>query len=276
MNLPCPTCKQYKVPSTAVDGLIYHNGQVLLIQRRHDPFKDCYAFPGGFVEYGEDPKKTVVNEVWEETGLKTEIDQLVGVYGAPDRDPRSHIMSIAYSLRITGGEPRASDDAKTLGWFPIDNLPPLAFDHQSIVNDFRLNNKITGEYQGWNLNKKLVFCSQSRHLMYLSLIINKYVIEHGSVPINSFTNFGYFLSELVRRHDVVEGINNIMNRCDEQWVFGPITPGVDMEIEFCKKIGKPTRFFHLKEDPTAPPTINEVDEQTLRSSYQSESKNSTI
>ncbi len=102
--------------------------------------------------------------------------------------------------------------------------------------------------------------------MHASLLICKYVIEKNCVPINSFTNFGYFLYELVPRHDIAEGINNIINRCDEQWVFGPISRGVELEIDMCKEIGKKIRFFDISEEE-APCKIEEVDEAFLRKKY---------
>ncbi|RKX48535.1 MAG: ADP-ribose pyrophosphatase, partial [Thermotoga sp.] len=76
-------------------------------------------------------------EVKEETNLETEIDYLFGVYSDPDRDPRGHTVSIVYVLKRRGGTLRGGDDAEDARFFPLDELPELAFDHGKILSDFR-------------------------------------------------------------------------------------------------------------------------------------------
>lgn len=273
---PCKKCKRYKTPYVAVDGLIYDKGKILLIKRniKDQAFYGSYALPGGFLEYNEKTEEAVVREVWEETGLKTEINQLIEIRSSKDRDPRGHILSISYSLRVKSGvlkKSKTPNEVSKMKWFDINHLPKLAFDHREIIHAFQKQSKIFRNYHGWNLNRKLVFCSHSRHLMHSSLLICKYVIEEGYVPINSFTNFGYFLYELVPRHDIAEGINNIINRCDEQWVFGPITEGVELEIEMCREIGKKVRYFDISEDES-PCRIEETTESFLRKKYKANNK----
>ncbi len=265
MHYPCDTCGQYKIPSLTVDGIVHNNSKILLIKRskQDEPFFDSYALPGGFVDYGETCEKAVVREVWEETGLKTEVNQLIGSYSKPQRDPRRHIVSLSYSLSIVSGQLKNSSETRDIDWYDLDALPELAFDHADMIADFRQKNRLYGQYNGWDLGKKLIFCSHSRHFMHASLLICKYVIDKECVPINSFTNFGYFLYELVPRHDIAESINNIINRCDEQWVFGPITEGVRMEINMCRQMGKPIRFFQILENEH-PVLIKETAEESLR------------
>ena len=119
-----------------VDGVIIHNNGVVLIKRKREPFKDHYALPGGFVEYGETVEEALVREMEEETGLKVRPVKLVGVYSKPDRDPRGHTVSVAF-LCIGEGELKAGDDAKEAHVFPIDEALklPLAFDHEKILRD---------------------------------------------------------------------------------------------------------------------------------------------
>ena len=90
---------EYKSPKLAADGIILENGKILLIKRRNEPFKDKWALPGGFVEYGEKVEDAAVREVFEETGLKTKIMDLVGIYSDPNRDPRGHIVSAVFLLK---------------------------------------------------------------------------------------------------------------------------------------------------------------------------------
>ncbi|EGD71835.1 MAG: Putative NUDIX hydrolase [Candidatus Parvarchaeum acidiphilum ARMAN-4_'5-way FS'] len=126
---------EYKSPSLAVDGVILKDNQILLIKRKNDPYKDKWAIPGGFVEYGEKTEDAVLREVKEETGLEAKISDLVGVYSNPKRDPRKHVVSITYLLKDISGTEKGGDDAKEAKWWNINELPELAFDHKYIIND---------------------------------------------------------------------------------------------------------------------------------------------
>jgi 8-oxo-dGTP diphosphatase len=124
-----------KVVRLTVDGVIVEEGKILLIKRGNEPYKGLWALPGGFVEYGETTEKAVVREVKEETGLLCNIVKLVGVYSDPDRDPRGHTVSVVYMLKVSTGGVSAGDDAVKARWFPVDELPELAFDHSIIIKD---------------------------------------------------------------------------------------------------------------------------------------------
>ena len=127
---------EWKKPSVTADGIVTKDGAVLLVKRGNEPFKGSYALPGGFLEEGETLEHCVVREVREETGIRTDVAQLVGVYSAPDRDPRGHFVTAVYQMRYVGGVPKAGDDASHAEWVPLDKLPPLAFDHAKIIHDF--------------------------------------------------------------------------------------------------------------------------------------------
>jgi len=125
----------HKIPSLTTDGIIFKNNQILLIKRKNPPFKGKWALPGGFVEYGEKTEYAIIREVSEETGLKTKINKLAGVYSDPDRDPRGHTVTIVYILDIIFGDINAGDDASNVKFFNIKELPKLSFDHGKIIND---------------------------------------------------------------------------------------------------------------------------------------------
>jgi 8-oxo-dGTP diphosphatase len=126
---------KYKTPSLTTDGIIIKNKEILLIKRKNPPFKGKWALPGGFIEYGEKAEEAVVREVEEETGLKTQIKKLVGVYSDPARDPRGHTVSVVYLLEIYGGKLLASDDASEVKFYKLNELPALSFDHSEIIKD---------------------------------------------------------------------------------------------------------------------------------------------
>jgi len=128
---------RWDVPRVAVDAIVLHRGKLVLVCRGNEPFRGRFALPGGFVEFGESLEDAVRREVREETGLETRVDRLVGVYGDPGRDPRGHTISAAFALRSVGGELRAATDAAAVKIVHLGQAPPLAFDHDRILADFR-------------------------------------------------------------------------------------------------------------------------------------------
>ncbi|HRB71200.1 NUDIX hydrolase [Flavobacterium sp. WV_118_3] len=107
---------------------------ILLIKRANEPFKNDWALPGGFVDQDEDLMDAAIRELFEETTIKTDHLEQIGAFGKPFRDPRSHTVSVAYFGMVPENTVAvAADDAKEAAWFPIKELPKLAFDHQEIV-----------------------------------------------------------------------------------------------------------------------------------------------
>ena len=122
-------------PPLAADPLVVHEGKVLLVKRGREPFKGRWALPGGFVDPGESVEAAVLRELKEETGLVGAIDRLHGVYSAAGRDPRGPTVSVVYRVRVQSVDAKGGDDAEEAKFWPIDALPPLAFDHAQIVRD---------------------------------------------------------------------------------------------------------------------------------------------
>ncbi len=124
-------------PRLTVDGVLVEDGKLLVVVRRNDPFRGWPALPGGFIELGETIADALRREVREETGLDVVLGSLVGVYSEPGRDPRGHIVSIAYEVARRGRiEPTAGSDAAGVSWVPVSPIPGLAFDHARILSDF--------------------------------------------------------------------------------------------------------------------------------------------
>lgn len=113
------------------DGQIY----VLLIQRGNDPYKGYWAFPGGFLNMDETVAHCAERELEEETGIVLTGMQLVGIYSDVERDPRGRVVTAAYAAMTTMPEANAADDATAAQWWPLNNLPELAFDHDVILED---------------------------------------------------------------------------------------------------------------------------------------------
>lgn len=134
---------EFPRPSVTTDILVFsiRDGalQVLLIERKFDPFKGAWAIPGGFVQMDEDLIAGALRELEEETGLSGIPIRQLGAYGDPGRDPRGRVITIAFLALVPSAHliARGGSDAQDARWFPVTALPPLAFDHARILADAR-------------------------------------------------------------------------------------------------------------------------------------------
>jgi len=132
---------EYARPAVTVDILVFSKTnssiQILLIKRGHEPFKDKWALPGGFIEMDEELITSAYRELKEETGIKNIQLKQFKTYGKIGRDPRGRTVSIIYYGFINQEKETilAGDDASEAAWFPINKIPPLAFDHSDIIAD---------------------------------------------------------------------------------------------------------------------------------------------
>jgi 8-oxo-dGTP diphosphatase len=130
-------CYKYPHPAVTTDCVIFgFNGerlQVLLIERGIEPYKGHWAFPGGFLKMDETAEEGAKRELKEETGLADAYIQQLHTFSNPDRDPRERVITIAYYALVKIQEVKGGDDAASARWFPLDEIPPLAFDHDYIL-----------------------------------------------------------------------------------------------------------------------------------------------
>lgn len=141
--LPPAGASGYRNPALTADAVVFRRDgggarEVLLIRRANPPFQGCLALPGGFVDYNEDPRDAALRELHEETTLTGQAARLVGVYGKPQRDPRQHIVTVAFLVDVADVSTlAAADDAASAHWVATDSLQPadLAFDHFDILSD---------------------------------------------------------------------------------------------------------------------------------------------
>ncbi|HKV37225.1 MAG TPA: NUDIX domain-containing protein [Pyrinomonadaceae bacterium] len=128
--------------------------KVLLVKRRIDPFIGQFAIPGGFVLEDENLEQAAARELSEETGVSDVYLEQLYSFGKPDRDPRGRVVTVAYFALISADRKlKAGSDAAEAAWFPMDHLPPLAFDHAAILNYAleRLRNKLEYTTVGFQL-----------------------------------------------------------------------------------------------------------------------------
>jgi len=134
-----PYCYAYPHPAVTTDVVLFtiddRRLKLLLIRRGSDPFEGQWALPGGFLEIDEDLKDGALRELREETGVRGIYLEQLRTFGRPGRDPRERVISVAYYAlapceRLTV---RAASDAAEASWFPVADLPALAFDHAEII-----------------------------------------------------------------------------------------------------------------------------------------------
>jgi len=130
---------KYPRPALTADCIVITKEaepKVLLIERGDDPFKGCWAFPGGFMNMDETTEQCAIRELEEETGLKVSGLHQIGAYSKVNRDPRGRTVTVAY-LAIVDKPVAVSgqDDAAKVQWFPLSTLPKLSFDHDEIMQD---------------------------------------------------------------------------------------------------------------------------------------------
>ena len=138
-RIRCPWCgkevEAYRNPVPTVDIIIEYSGGIVLIARKNPPHG--WALPGGFVEYGESLAQAALREAAEETSLALEDLKVFHVYSDPDRDPRMHTITTVFIAKGSGTL-LAQDDAERAGVFDPEDLPqPMAFDHGTILADYR-------------------------------------------------------------------------------------------------------------------------------------------
>ena len=140
----------YPRPALTADAVVFtilsDHLHLLLIQRGSEPFKGCWALPGGFCQEDERSEECALRELVEETGVRDIWMEQLKTFDAARRDPRGWVVSVAYFALIDGTKVRlaGATDASDARWWPIDQLPGLAFDHQEIVAYAlqRLRNKL--------------------------------------------------------------------------------------------------------------------------------------
>ena len=130
-------CYKYPHPAVTTDCVVFgfdgHNLNVLLIERGGEPYKGCWAFPGGFMNIDESAEQGAMRELSEETGLELKYLKQFGTFTAVNRDPRERVITIAFYSLARKSAVHGGDDAAKAQWFRLDEVPPLAFDHDYIL-----------------------------------------------------------------------------------------------------------------------------------------------
>lgn len=136
-RLACDHCSFifWNNPKPTTSIILEQEGKVLFLQRSHEPFKGYWVLPGGYVEYDEDPKDTIVREVKEETGLTVKLEEAIYTY-LIDTDPRGNSIDIVFEGKITGGKLALREHSQGK-FFSQSDLPSLiAYKHREVVEQW--------------------------------------------------------------------------------------------------------------------------------------------
>ena len=132
-------CYEYPRPALTTDCVIFgfdgHQLKVLLIKRGIEPFKDHWAFPGGFLRMDETLEEGALRELNEETGLKAARIEQLKAFSAVDRDERGRVITVAFYALVKTTEVVGGDDAAEAKWWSLSEIPMLAFDHSQILRE---------------------------------------------------------------------------------------------------------------------------------------------
>jgi 8-oxo-dGTP diphosphatase len=135
-----PEIVEFKNAASTASLIVSDGKGLYLIKRKHNPFKDMWALPGGFLNCDQESlEEAAIRELKEETTLETYTGALVPICtnSEPDRDPRGHVIDHVYMVMEYTGKPEASDDAKEIKYFDLSDLPELAFDHKKSIIKFK-------------------------------------------------------------------------------------------------------------------------------------------
>ena len=201
---------EYPRPSLTVDCVIFGLDEsarlkVLLIQRGHAPFEGTWALPGGFVDMDEPLEAAALRELKEETGVENVFIEQLYTFGTPERDPRGRVVTVVYYALINLAQYKiaADSDVKDVGWFAIDDLPTLAFDHAEILKTAiqRLRSKVRYQPIGFELLPNLFTLTQLQRLYETVLGLPK---DEGLNKRNFRTKF--LKMNILKEESILRGV----------------------------------------------------------------------
>lgn len=231
---------KYPHPAVTTDCVVFRlDGQqtsVLLIERGVEPYKGCWAFPGGFMNIDETAEQGALRELKEETGLEVKFLKQFGTFTEVNRDPRERVITIAYYSLTHKSDVSGSDDAAKAQWFLLDKIPPLAFDHELILRkaieqlkkDFRCDSisAITKKLQHRTIPERISHLQANEIFVFGSNLSGSH---GGGAAWIAYKEFGAIMGQGVGLQGQSYGIPTMHGGPDA------ILPYVEQFIEFAKQ-----------------------------------------
>ena len=132
--------KKYKFAVIATDVVIFtikdEALNVLLIKMKKEPFTDRWAVPGGLIKGSESVDEAAKRVLCEKAGVKNVFLEQLYTFGKTDRDPFGRVVSVAYYALIPsdGLNLKTTKEYADIGWYWVNDLPKMAYDHKEIIN----------------------------------------------------------------------------------------------------------------------------------------------
>lgn len=190
---------KYPHPSVTTDCVIFgFDGKklnVLLVQRGNEPYKGCWAFPGGFLNMDESAEEGALRELCEETGLSGPSIREFHSFSEPKRDPRERVITISYYSLVKISDVCGGDDAARAEWFPLDAVPSLAFDHNEMLR-----------IAVGALRRDIYFEPVGAEVLPEKFTKEEYVALYGAVGSDGFDARAFFDAMLKRGFVVSAGV----------------------------------------------------------------------
>jgi ADP-ribose pyrophosphatase/8-oxo-dGTP diphosphatase len=234
--------------------VLLKDNKILLGLRNPDPKKadselhgeGTWTMPGGKIHFGETWRDAAYREVFEETGIKINKENLRIVCINDDILPDVHYVTIGLLCKEFKGKPLSKEPEEILEWkwFELNNLPKKIYLPSKKIIEKYLS-IFSHPALDLNVNKKIVFIGLSKHYFYFRRHAVKFVLEQGYIPISQYGIFDYFLLDTVDRDIIRNANNNLLKISNEFWVFGPISDGILAEIKLAKSLNKPIRYFKI-------------------------------
>lgn len=222
-------------PAVTVDCVVFgldleeESLRVLLIRRALPPFEGAWALPGGFVRIDESLDEAARRELREETGVERVFLEQLYTFGAVDRDPRERVVSVAYYALVNLGDHsvQAATDAREAGWFAVDDVPRLAFDHETILEVAlaRLRGKVRYQPIGFELLPPKFTLTQLQRLYEIVL--------QRDLDKRNFRKKILALDVLVELDEVEQGVSHRaarLYRFDSRKYRKQVKSGVDFQL----------------------------------------------
>lgn len=234
-------CYKYPHPAVTTDCVIFgFDGielKILLIKRKFDPYRDKWAFPGGFLNPDEPAEIGALRELEEETCLKKAYIEQLYTFTDPDRDPRERIITTAYFALVKLQDVKGRDDATEARWFSLNELPELAFDHKEIFQMAlnKLRERICFNPAGYHFISDR-FTIKELQALYKILIKDKSEFDTLVNLLKADRSYRRFDESYYIDKDILLKIIDLTRFCASARNLQPIKYFIVNDVETCNKI----------------------------------------
>ena len=275
---------KYPHPAVSTDCVVFgfdgYEIKVLLIERGIEPYKGMLAFPGGFMRIDETAEECAIRELKEETGLEISNIKQLGAFSSVNRDPRERVVTIAFYALAKQSEVIGGDDAAAAQWVSINDVPPLAFDHDYILRQAmqRIRRDIHFEPIGFGLLNEEFTIAELQRLYeailgirfdrrnFYKKIMQTGILQDANEPCDTYAikpeiakTTNYYGARKEMKSMSIDNLfgkksnnENIMfsfaNKTDDTEKVTELKKEIEPEVQKQNTIGRPGKMFRFDEE----------------------------